>query len=61
MTTKYNEYPDLTHKAKCVLMNTFKGIDVSNPYWDRRFAAAVIREAMKQTGLLKIDEECQNS
>jgi hypothetical protein len=57
MTTKYNEYPDLTHKAKCVLMNTFKGIDVSKPYWDRRFAAAVIREAMKQTGLLKIDEE----
>ena len=54
MTTKYNEYLDLTHKAKCVLMNTFKGIDVSKPYWDRRFAAAVIREVMRQAGTFTV-------
>jgi len=57
MTTKYNEYPELTHKAKCVLISTQMGIEFSMPNWNRRFAAAVIREVMNQTGLLKIDEE----
>jgi hypothetical protein len=46
----HEEFPELTHKAKCVLMNTMKGIDVSRPCWDRRFAAAVIREAVRQAG-----------
>jgi hypothetical protein len=49
----HDEFPELTHQAKCVLMSTMKGdamtvIDVSRPYWDRRFAAAVIREAIEQ-------------
>ena len=48
MTVEHDEFPPLTYEAKCVLMNTLKGIDVSRPYWDRRFAAAVIREAMEQ-------------
>jgi hypothetical protein len=42
----HDEFPPLTHEAKCVLMNATKGIDVSRLYWDRRFAAAVIREAV---------------
>jgi hypothetical protein len=49
----HDEFPPLTHQAKCVLINTLKGIDVSRPYWDRRFAAAVIR-AVEQ-------EICPNS
>jgi hypothetical protein len=53
----HDEFPELTHQAKCVLMNTMKGIDVSKPCWDRRFAAAVLREAMTQTGFWKISEE----
>ncbi len=49
----HDEFPPLTEQAKCVLMNTMNGIDVSRPYWDRRFAAAVIR-AVEQ-------EICPNS
>jgi len=51
MTFEHNEFPELTHEAKCVLMNTMKGIDVSKPCWDRRFAASVIREAVRQAGI----------
>jgi len=54
MTVEDNEFPPLTQQAKCVLMNTMNGIDVSRPYWDRRFAAAVIREAMVQSGLVNV-------
>jgi hypothetical protein len=53
----HDEFPELTHEAKCVLMNTMKGIDVSKPYWDRRFAAAVIREAKTQAGFWSISKE----
>jgi hypothetical protein len=53
----HDEFPPLTYEAKCVLFNTMKGIDVSSLYWDRRFAAAVIREAMTQAGFWKISEE----
>jgi hypothetical protein len=53
----HDEFPPLTHQAKCVLMNTTKGIDVSRLYWDRRFAAAVIREAIHQLGTWKINTE----
>jgi hypothetical protein len=44
----HDEFPELTHQAKCVLINSLKGIDVSIPNSNRRFAAAVIREAMEQ-------------
>jgi hypothetical protein len=57
MTSKHEEFPPLTHQAKCVLMNTFKGIDLSTPNWDRRFAAAVIREAMVQFGAWTINSD----
>jgi hypothetical protein len=57
MTSKHEEFPPLTQQAKCVLMNTMNGIDVSRPYWDRRFAAAVIREAMVQSGIWNINSD----
>jgi hypothetical protein len=41
----HDEFPPLTHEAKCVLGQS---INVSIPNWNRRFAAAVIREAMEQ-------------
>ena len=41
----HDEFPPLTHQAKCVLGQS---INVSIPNWNRRFAAAVIREAMTQ-------------
>ena len=50
----HHDFPELTHQAKCVLMSTLKGIDVSRPYWDRRFAAAVIREVVKQAAPLSV-------
>jgi hypothetical protein len=53
----HDEFPPLTEQAKCVLMSTMKGIDVRRPYWDRRFAAFVIREAMTQAGFWNISEE----
>jgi hypothetical protein len=42
---EHDEFPELTYQAKCVLGQS---INVSIPNWDRRFAAAVIREAMEQ-------------
>jgi len=53
----HDEFPPLTEQAKHVLMSTVKDIDVSKPYWDRRFAAAVIREAMTQTGFWKVGKK----
>jgi hypothetical protein len=61
MTFKHDEFPPLTHQAECVLMNSLKGIDVSSPYWDRRFAAAVIREAITQTGVWNLSFRGQSS
>jgi len=55
--TLQDEFPELTQKAKCVLMSTMKGIDVSRPCWDRRFAAAVIREVMVQVGYWNINSD----
>jgi len=46
----HEEFPLLTEQAKHVLINTLKYIDVSKPYWDRIFAAAVIREAARRAG-----------
>ena len=57
MPSKHEEFPELTHQAKCVLMSTLKGIDVSRPGWNRRFAAAVIREAMVQSGAWNINSD----
>jgi len=54
MTFEHNEFPELTHEAKCVLMNTMKGIEFSRPNWNRRFAAAVIREAVRQAGTFTV-------
>jgi hypothetical protein len=50
----HDEFPDLTHQARCVLGQS---INVSIPNWNRRFAAAVIREAITQAGFWKISEE----
>jgi hypothetical protein len=50
----HDEFPPLTYQAKCVLGQS---INVSMPNWNRRFAAAVIREAMTQAGFWKISEE----
>jgi hypothetical protein len=49
-----DEFPELTHQAKCVLINALECIDVSRPYWNRRFAAALLREAVKQAAPLSI-------
>ena len=54
MTFEHDEFPELTHEAKYVLMSTQKGIDVSKPCWDRRFAASVIREAVRQAGTFTV-------
>jgi hypothetical protein len=35
-------------------MNALRDIDVSRPYWHRRFAAAAIREAVKQAAPLSV-------
>ena len=56
MTAKHNEFPPLTPKAQKVLL-AFDRIDISKPGWDRRFAAAVIREAKHQLGTWKINAE----
>ena len=44
----HDEFPPLTNAVRNVLAVAFHKIDVSKPYWDRRFAAAVIREAKRQ-------------
>jgi hypothetical protein len=54
MTAEHNEFPPLTHQAKCVLGQS---INVSIPNWNRRFAAAVIREAMIQSGTWNINSD----
>jgi hypothetical protein len=54
MTVKDNEFPLLTHQAECVLGQS---IDISTPNWNRRFAAAVIREAMMQSGTWNINSD----
>jgi hypothetical protein len=54
MTSKHEEFPELTHQAKCVLGQS---INVSMPYWNRRFAADVIREAMVQSGTWNINSD----
>ena len=45
---EHDEFPPLTEAARTVLIVACHGMDVSKPDWDRRFAAAVIREAFKQ-------------
>jgi hypothetical protein len=54
----HDEFPPLTHEAKCVLGQS---INVSMPNWNRRFAAAVIREAMTQTGVWNLSFRGQSS
>jgi hypothetical protein len=54
MTVEHNEFPPLTQQAKCVLGQS---INVSMPNWNRRFAAAVIREAMVQSGTWNINSD----
>jgi hypothetical protein len=54
MTSKHNEFPPLTPQAKYVLGQS---INVFIPNWHRCFAAAVIREAITQTGFWEISEE----
>ena len=48
MTAKHNEFPPLSQTAQRVLLASFNGIDFPKPGWERRFAAAVIREALEQ-------------
>jgi hypothetical protein len=50
----HEEFPSLTKQAERVLMHAKKGFDVFNPYWDRRLAAAVIREAVWQAGTFAV-------
>jgi hypothetical protein len=54
MTSKHEEFPPLTPQAKYVLGQS---INVSIPNWNRRFAAAVIREAMVQSGTWNINSD----
>ena len=44
----HDEFPPLMDAGRNVLAVAFHKIDVSKPCWDRRFAAAVIREAVKR-------------
>jgi hypothetical protein len=50
----HDEFPPLTEQSKHVLMSILKGIDVSKPCLDRRFAASVIREAVRQAGTFTV-------
>jgi hypothetical protein len=58
MTSKHEEFPELTHQAKCVLGQS---INVSMPNWNRCFAAEVIREAITQTGVWNLSFRGQPS
>ncbi len=44
----HEEFPPLTEQAKRVLIHTMKKLDVFKPCWDRRLAAALIREGLEQ-------------
>jgi hypothetical protein len=51
----HEEFPPLTEQAKHVLRGIINDwIDVSQPCWDRRFAASVIREAVRQAGTFTV-------
>ena len=43
----HDEFPPLTQEAGAVFDAAMLGLDTSKPYWTRRFAAAVLREAIK--------------
>ena len=58
MTSKHEEFPELTQRAMCVLGQI---INVSMPGWNRQFAAAVIREAMVQSGAWHVSFRGQSS
>ena len=46
----HEEFPPLTEQAKRVLISTQMSVEFLGPNWNRRFAAAVIREAARQAG-----------
>jgi hypothetical protein len=54
LMTEHNEFPPLTSEAQKVLEVSFDSIDVSKPGWNRRFAAFVIREAVRQAGTFTV-------
>ena len=49
MTAKHEEFPPLSPTAERFLLNVFDRIDVSKRGWNRRIAAAAIRETVMQT------------
>ncbi len=53
---EHNEFPPLGPKAQKVLAS-FDRIDISKPGWNQRFAAAVIREAIMQSGTWNINRD----
>jgi hypothetical protein len=57
MTAKHEEFPPLTQRAECVLNSIPMNINVSEYYWERCIAAAVIREAMVQSGTWNINSD----
>ena len=52
MTAKHNEFPPLEYAARRILESADvpRGENLNGATWLRSFAAAVIREAMTQTG-----------
>jgi len=50
----HEEFPPLTEQAKRVLISTQMDIEFSRPNWNRRFAAAVIREAVRQASTFTV-------
>lgn len=46
----HDQFPPLTDAGRNVLAVALHKIDVSKSYWDRRFSAATIREAVRQAG-----------
>ena len=46
----HDEFPPLQEAGRNVLAVSLHKIDVSKPYWDRRFSAATIREVVRQAG-----------
>jgi hypothetical protein len=46
----HDEFPKLEDEAADVLRDAEYNLDMTKPYWKRRYLAAGLREAMKQAG-----------
>ena len=57
MTAEHNGFPPLEYAARRILESAHVSDESPNIFWIRSFAAAVIREAMVQSGAWNVSEE----